>query len=408
MYFNQALEVLRRLPESHRMIEKAIDIRVDLGPSLVATLGFLAPEVEENYTLARKLCEQLGETPQLFPVLWGLARMHDIRGELRVGQRLGEQLLDLAHRAQEPQLLLEAHHEIWANLIMLGELTSARIHLEQGFALYDSRKHRHHAFLYGGHDPGVCCAYHSAEVLWLLGYPDRALRRSQDSISLARELSHPSTLVFALFFAAWFHQERGEMPAVQARVEEGMTVAAEQRFSRWIAQGVFLRGSILVERGHQEAGMAEMSKVLGTELNEAAPGRWNARGAALLAEAYKKTGHTVEGLNTVTEALSSAHQTECSYYAAELHRLKGELLLTQAAADEQQAEACFQNALKVAQGQSARSLELRAAMSLSRLWQRQGKRDEARQLLGEIYGWFTEGFDTTDLKQAKALLEELT
>ena len=156
-YFEQALEALKHLPESHQTLEKAVSLRVDLGPALISTKGFGATEVEENYTRARVLCEQLGETPQLFPVLWGLARMHDSRGELKVGREVGEQLLAVAQRGQDPALLLEAHHTLWATLSLLGELTSARTHMEQGFALYDPQKHKHHAFLYGGHDPGVCC-----------------------------------------------------------------------------------------------------------------------------------------------------------------------------------------------------------------------------------------------------------
>jgi len=357
---------------------------------------------------ARELCEQLGETPQLFPVLWGLARFHDTRGELRVGRDLSERLLKLAERVQEPALLLEAHHQNWANLSALGEFTSAWTHLEQGFALYDPQKHKHHAFLYGGHDPGVCCGYHAAEVLWLLGYPDHALQKSHDSLALARQLSHPSTLSNALSFGAWFHQYLGDRQAVRARVEEGMTLATEQGFSPRRAQANFLQGWLLAEDGHWEAGITPMSKVLVTDQARGVSGRWIAHYTALLADVYRKSGRIVEGLKVATDALTNVQQTDCRYYEAELHRIKGELLLAQAAADEQQAEACFQNAIKIARSQSAKSLELRAAMSLSRLWQRQGKTAEARQLLAEIYGWFTEGFDTADLKEAKALLQELS
>ena len=405
-YFEQALDVIKHLPEGKQTIEKAINIRVDVGPALISTKGFGATEVGENYTRARELCEQLGDTPQLFPVLWGLARMHDVRGELRVGRDLSERLLKLAERVQEPALLLEAHHQNWANLSALGELTSAWTHLQQGFALYDPQKHKNLAFLYGGHDPGACCGWHSAEVLWLLGYPDQALRRSQDSLAMARELSHPSTMSFALNWAGWFHARRGEGRAVQALVKENDTLVAEQGFSRLRAHVTFLRGWLLVDEGHRGAGIAQMFKVLDSD-RLGALARWTAHCSALLAEAYRNTGQTVEGLNIVTDALTRVQQTECRYYEAELHRIKGELLLTQPVADEQQAETCFQNALKVARGQSAKSLELRAAMSLSRLWQRQGKKEEARQLLAEIYGWFTEGFDTADLKEAKALVEEL-
>jgi predicted ATPase len=304
-------------------------------------------------------------------------------------------------------LLLEAHHELWANLSALGDLPSTWSHIEQGFLLYDPHKHQQHAFQYGGHDPGVCCGYHAAEVLWLLGYPDQALRRSQDSLSLARQLAHPSTISFALNWAGWFRVHRGEARAVEALVTESDTLLTEQGFARLLVHVSFLKGWLLVEQGHQETGIAEMLKVLGGSQARGTSTRWNGLCNALLAEAFLKSGQAVEGLNVVTNALTSAIQTDCRNYEAELLRIKGELLLAQAPENDQQAEACFHNALKVARGQSAKTLELRAAMSMSRLRQRQGKRDEARNLLSEIYGWFTEGFDTADLQAAKTLLEDL-
>jgi predicted ATPase len=405
-YFEQALDVIKHLPEGRQTIEKAINIRVDLGPSLISTRGFGATEVAQNYTRARVLCEQLGETPQIFPVLWGLARMHDVRGELKVGRELGEQLFSIAQRGQDPALLLEAHHTLWATLTNLGELTTARTHIEQGFALYDPQKHKHHAFLYGGHDPGVCCGGHAAEVLGLLGYPDQALRRSQDALSLARELSHPSSIAHALSFAAWFHQLRGEREAVQARVAEAMALATEQGFSPRRKQADFLQGWLLVEQGHREVGIAQMIAARAA-WPAAASGRWNAHIAALLADTYGKEGQTAEGLRVVNEELSRLQISGARFYEAELYRINGELLLRQAVPDEELAETCFEKAIEVARRQQSKSLELRATMSLSRLWQRQGKKAEAQRLLAGIYGWFTEGFDTADLKQAKLLLHEL-
>lgn len=333
--------------------------------------------------------------------------MHDVRGEPEVGRDLGKELLSIATAAQDPALLLQAHHELWANLTELGELTSARTHLEKGFALYDREKHNHHAFLYGGHDPGVCCRYHAADVLWLLGYPDQALSRSRESLALARELSHASTMATALSFAAWFEQRVGERQDVQARLQEGISLATERGFSPRQTQASFLHSWLLVERGDQDAGIAQMSKILSAERAKGVSGRWNMQFAALLADAYRQTGQSIAGLEIVTEALTRASRTECRLYEAELQRIKGELLLTQYTTDEQQAEVCFQNALRIARGQSAKSLELRAAMSMSRLWQRQGKKTEAQKLLADMYGWFTEGVDTADLKEAKALLNEL-
>jgi class 3 adenylate cyclase/predicted ATPase len=406
-YFQQALEALRYLPETKVTLEQSISIRLDLGPALIATTATSAPEVEQTYIEARGLCERLGETPQLFTVLWALARIHDSRGELNVGRELGEQLLKLAQRSQDPALLLEAHHELWANLSSLGELTSARTHLEQGFALYDLPKHKHHAFLYGGHDPGVCCGHHAATVTWLLGYPDQALQRSRDSLALARELSHPYSMAHALFWAAWLHQHRGESQVVQARIEEGMKLATEQGFPRWLGRGTVLRGWILVEQGQKKAGIVQMLEGMGLRRARATAVRDDTYYAALLAEAYRRTGQSFEGLNVVTEALAKVQQTGSRIYEAELYRIKGELLLNQTTPNAEETERCFREAIEVARRQQAKSLELRAAMSLSRLRQNQGKKEEARQMLAEIYGWFTEGFDTADLKEAKALLEGL-
>jgi predicted ATPase len=406
-YFEQALDALKLLPESRHTIEKTIDIRIDLGPTVISKGGFGGTDVEENYTKARELCERLGNTPRLFPVLWGLARFHDVRGDYKVGREVGEQLLTLAQAGGDSGLLLQAHHELWANLSAVGELLAARTHLEEGFTLYDRHKHRDHAFLYGGHDPGACCGYHAAQVFWLLGYPDQALQRSRDALGLARDLCHPATVVHTLFFAAWFHQYLGERQAVQDRIEEGMSLSTEQGFSRWLGEATFLRGWLLAEEGRQEIGIEQMLKVVTGARGRKSTGRFDAHCAALLAESYGKTGQTSEGLNVVRDAMAIAQQTHSRCYEAELHRIKGELLLTQPASDEREAEACFQNALNVARGQSAKSLELRATMSLSHLWQRQGKTDEARKLLAAIYDWFTEGFDTADLKAAKALLDEL-
>jgi predicted ATPase len=225
---------------------------------------------------------------------------------------------------------------------------------------------------------------------------------------MARELSHPSTMSFALSFAAWFHQCRGDRQAVQAHVEENTALATEQGFSPRRAQADFLRGWLLVEQGDSEAGITQMSKILASQRARGVSARWMAHCAALLAEVLRDLGRIAEALNVLTEAISRTQQNGGRYYEAELHRIKGELLLAQSPRVSDDAENCLIQAIEVASRQSAKSLELRAAMSLSRLWQSQGKTVEARQLLGDIYGWFTEGFETADLKAAKALLNELT
>jgi predicted ATPase len=344
----------------------------------------------------------LGETPQLFPVLWGLARVHDVRGELNLGRELGKQLLASAQRVQDPALILEARHELWANSLHLGEFSSALTHTERGIELYNPQEHRQYAFLYGGHDPGVCGLRHAAMILYLLGYPDQALQKSQDALALAQKLSHPNSLAFALYYSAWVHQQRGERQAVNERIEATVTLANEQGFTRWLQQAALLQGWLLAQQGKGQEAILRMRHG-STVVMDA-----HSHGAVLLAATYGKEGQTKEGLRVVNEELSRLRMTGGRFYEAELHRINGELLLRQAVPDEDQAETCFERAIEVAGRQQAKSLELRAAMSLSRLWQSKGKKAEAQRLLAEIYGWFTEGFDTADLKEAKALLEELS
>ncbi|MGH7832686.1 MAG: hypothetical protein ACREQK_03505, partial [Candidatus Binatia bacterium] len=215
-------------------------------------------------------------------------------------------------------------------------------------------------------------------------------------------LSQPSTLSFALYASAWVHQHRGEREAVQERVETTITLATEQGLTRWVVQGRILQGWLLADQGKGREGILQMRHGGAVTVRE------RPHYVALLAEACRKEGQTEEGVAMVIEELVRVHETGERYYEAELHRVKGELLLWQAGADEDQAETCFQTALEVARSQSAKSLELRAAMSLCRLWQRQDRKVEARKILAEVYGWFTEGFDTADLKAAKTLLEELS
>ncbi len=272
-------------------------------------------------------------------------------------------------------------------------------------ALYDPQEHRSLAFRYGA-DPGVICQLYAANVLWLLGYPDQALPRIQAALTLAHELAHAFSLAFALNHATNLYQFRREGQATQERAEASIAFSTEQRFAQWFAQGMILRGWALAEQGQGAEGIAQLREGLAA---------WRATGAeldrprflALLAEAVGKGGSTEEGLSLLAEALVAVQRSGERRWEAELYRLKGELLLVRSVENHPDAEACFRQALDIARHQQAKSLELRAAVNLSRLWQRQGKHDEARDLLAPIYGWFTEGFDTADLREAKALLEEL-
>jgi predicted ATPase len=404
-HLTKGLEVLKTLPDTPERTQHELTLHTALGVPLRATKGLAAPEVGQVYARARELCQQVEETPQLFPVLRGLWEFYELQGELQTAHELGEQLLTLAQRVRELELLLVAHNVLGDTLVWLGEFAGARAHLEQGITLYTPQQHRSHAFLYG-YDSGVHGLSFGAWALWYLGYPDQALRRIHDALTLAQELSHPFSLAFALAFAAWLHQLRREGQATQEGAAAAMALSTDQGFPFWGAWGTILRGWALAEQGQSTEGIAQMRQGIAA---------WRATGAelqrpyylALLAEAYGRAGQAAEGLRVLAEALTAVHNTGERQHEAELYRLKGELRLQQDVPDAHEAERCLRQAVDVACRQQAKSLELRAAVSLARLWQQQGKRAEAHELLAPIYGWFTEGFDTADLQEAKALLDAL-
>jgi predicted ATPase/DNA-binding winged helix-turn-helix (wHTH) protein len=319
-------------------------------------------------------------------------------------RELGEQLLHLAQRVQAPALLLVAHRVLGQTLAFLGEFSTAQGHLERGLTLYDPEQHRAFASLYG-QDQGVICRSWAALTLWSLGYPDQALRHSRAALTLAQELAHPFSLAYAMCFAGMLCQLRRDVQAAQERATAEVALCTAQGFALYLARGTLLQGWAMAEQAQGAAGLAQMRQGLVA---------YHATGAvvfrpyylAFLAEAYGRVGQAGEGLTLLGEALGAVHRTGERFYQAELYRLKGELLLVRSAEHHREAEACLHQALLVARHQRAKSSELRAAMSLSRLWQQQGKRTEARQLLAEVYSWFTEGFDTADLQAARALLEE--
>jgi predicted ATPase len=246
----------------------------------------------------------------------------------------------------------------------------------------------------------------AAWALWSLGHPDQALRRSQEALTLAREYASPRRLVWALIYAAGIHLFRREPQRVHQLAEEAFALATAQEFLLLTAACMFYQGGALAMQEQHAEGLARLRQGLATyQAIEAGLGRslWLAQ----LAEATGNAGQAAEGLVLVAEARAWVDSHAERFWEAELHRLQGRLLLQDAPPDAHQAEACFQQALALARRQQAKSLELRAAMSLSRLWQQQGKQAEARELLEPIYGWFTEGFDTADLQEAQALLEEL-
>jgi predicted ATPase len=405
-HLTMGLEALMTLPDTLARSRQELDMQTSLGPLLMAVKGQACPDAKLAYTRARELCQQVGETPRLFPVLYGLFRFHLVRSELQTARELAEQLLSLAKRAEEPALLLEAHRNLGQTLYWLGEMSPARVHSEKGMAIYDSQKHCSHAFVYG-QDPGVACQSVGAFPIWVLGYPDKALQNVHEALTLAQDLAHPFSIAFALVNASVLHQYRREVPAVQKRAEAVIELSTKHGFPQWLANGTILRGWVLTMRGEQAEGIASINQGLVTrrakDLQILRP-----YFLSLLAEAYGIVRQPEKGLKVLVEALVAVDNTGERYWEAELHRRKGELVLIQQGQKVGEAEECFRQAIEIASRQQAKSLELRAVMSLSRLWRQQGKRKNAYELLAPIYEWFTEGFDTPDLKGAKALLEELS
>ena len=401
-----AIDLLQRLPDNPERIQQELLLQLAVGPALIAVKGYAAPETERAYTRARELCERAGDPPELFPALWGLWVMHAVRGEFRTAYELAEQLLRRAQKAHDPALLLYAHFALGNTSFWMGEFVPAREHLEMASSLYDPERHRPLAFRYGGFDAGIACLSYAAWTLWTLGYPDQALKRGNEALALAQALSHPLSLALAEIWVGALRQSRGEARATQETAESAMALSAEHGLTDYLARATTLRGWAMTEQRHNEEGIALIqeglaaSRATGSEL-------YRPYFLCLLAEACTQTGRLDEGLSALTEALAAANEHEDRHYEPEAHRLKGELLLKQNDSNTEEAQNCFQRAVEIARKQSAKSFELRATMSLVRLLAKQGRRDEARTMLAEIYGWFTEGFDTADLIDAKALLDEL-
>ena len=331
--------------------------------------------------------------------------MHLSRGALRRAYELTEQLLRRAG-THEPALLLYGRFALGITAYWMGEFLQAREHLDMAITLYDPERHRPLIFRYGGADAGVRSLSFAASTLWQLGYPDQALKRGNEALALAQRLPHPFSLAFAGFYVSVLHQFRREAHAAQETAESVIALSAEQGLADYLAYATVQRGWAIAEQGRNEEGIAMIQETLaalratGTEVTR--PGD-----LCLLAEACMETGRLDEGLSALTEALAAANEHENRHHEAEMHRLKGELLLKRDDSNDVEAQSCFQRAIEIARRQSAKSFELRATTSLAWLLAKQGRRDEARAMLAEIYGWFTEGFDTADLKDAKALLDEL-
>jgi predicted ATPase len=400
-----AIDLLQRLPDGPERLQRELPLQMALGSVLSAIKGWASLEVERALTRARELCEHLGDRPEFFFVLFGLFVAYYIRGELRMAYQLAEQLRERAQSENDSTHLLLAHNALGSACFDMGKLLPAREHKETSISLYDLTRHGPVALSTSFDLKGFAMSY-VAMTLWLLGYPDQALKRANEAVEFTKTLSHPLTLAGVEFFLGIVEYFRREAPTTQMSAERAIALSAEHGFTFWLAVAKILRGWAMVQQGLNEERIAQMEEGLAAyrdTRSEIARPRW----LSLLAEGCMPSGRLNDGLVALAEALAVTNETEGRQYEAEIYRLKGELLLRRDDPGIPEAWTCFQQAIEISRKQSAKSLELRATMSLTRLLAHQGRRDEAGMMLSEIYGWFTEGFGTADLREAKALLEEL-
>ncbi len=374
VHLTEALDLLKTLPESAERAQQEVALQIALGPRLMAIKGWGAPEVERAYARAQELCERMDNSLELFQALWGLWRVRTSRAELDAARALGERLLTVARRAGDSGMVLQAHHALWTPLFLQGELSLARDHVAQGIALYDADQHASLAALYGDHDACVCGLSMGAWALELLGEAEQADRHSRDSIALARTLGHPFSETQALLVAAFVHRLRGDWRLCRQLAEEAGVLARERGFVELSARASTMRGWAMVQAGETEEGIALMREGIAAVRTLGPVDLPYFLGS--LADGYSKVGRVDVALDTVTEALAAAERTGERFYEAELHRLRGELLIA-ARRDATGAEMCFRTALETARRQQARMLERRAVSSLRAL-DDQGRGDEAR------------------------------
>jgi predicted ATPase len=408
-----ALELLETLPDTPDRARQAFQLHLALSGPLITTRGYGAPETVQAFDRARQLAAQTGDTSQLFPLLYGKWVAHLVRAEYQASLKVGEQFLSLAKQQPDFDMLMIGYRLVGVSLNYKGQFQSARINLEHALALYNPPEHEALAFRFG-QNPGAAAQAWLSSVLWSLGYPDQALHMANEAVAYSRRLNHANTSGLVLLFGAVHSQRAGDVAGVEERAKALTALAEKYELALWSASAIIFEGWTLVKRDDPALGVSQILKGLAhyqaTGTRTALTHYWT-----LLVEGYVALGQVQEGLAVIREALAFVNETNERHWAAELLRLRGELLLNDErgmmndeANQKLDPEDCFLKAIGLARQQQAKSLELRAVLSLARLWQAQGRTAEARQMLAEIYGWFTEGFDTAHLLEAKALLEELS
>ncbi len=405
--FNRGVELARSLADSDRRDVGELALLLALGPSLMLVRTPASPAVHETYEKARRLSDRVGSATQQFTALWGLMHVFESRSQWQAAHQLGDEMMDLAARQSDRGLLLQAHHGQWSTLFFAGEVDTARRHAEEGSRIYDRDAHRHHAQLFGGHDPGVCARNIQGMCLSLLGFPDQARNAAASAIKMAEDVNHPATTAYTNFAAAFVYQNRRD-PASARRYAE-VTVAIGDAFDAimYMRMGAILVAWAKANQGDAAAGAAELDAILAAPRAKGRKMLMMRYYLGLFADACLQAGRIEDGLAAIAEASETAAELGEWVWGAELLRLKGELLLARAPEEFGPPEGCFYQSIEFARRQSAKTLELRSALALAQLWRRQGRPIDSRELLSPVYTWFTEGFDAPDLKDAKALLDQL-
>jgi predicted ATPase len=404
-HFKQALELLFTLPESLDRDKLELSLQLALTIPIMATKGFAAPELGRAAKRARELCQKFGDTPEVFIAIMQMCLYYSTLPEYRTALELVDEAIKLAEKLGDPMLqAMSWYYHCWAKL-NLGELTESYESTKKINALYDPEKHGHLAYVFG-YDMGVVSLLFGGWALWLLGYPDKANEQINTAIAHARIIEHPNTMAFAFVGGIFMNLLLCNRELIDKYSDELSLLSNKNGLLFWIGHAQIYAGERKILKGEVKEGIAEMRKGVAT-IQTTGSETCLSRLLTRMAEACREVGEVEEGLMAVEDALEFRRRFDEVYMEPELYRLKGELLLLQGAEDKD-VEECFHNAIGIAQGQESKSLELRAVMSLSRLLQKRNKSGEAKDLLEEIYGWFTEGFDTPDLLQAKALLAELS
>lgn len=427
-HLNMGLALLKTLPQTPECLRQELGLQMTLGGPLMAVKGYTAPEVEQVYTRARTLCQTIGSTPQLAPVLWGLCAFHQVRGLLPTALELAEQVFAVAQQFQDPDYLAAAHYAMGSTHFWMGDFTVAHGHMEQSVAMSGPLRHQAQVMSYG-QDFGVTSGSFPILSLWLLGYPDQALRQSATTLALPQAAAHPYSRLFALYGSAILHGWLSQWTTLHTLAETITGLATEHDLEFYLAVGSFLkRWANLAQHQHERKHSPMQHDLAVHRQMGAVTGQACALGVQ--AQACLQTGHTEDGLRIIAEAFAHIERTNERWYEAEVWRMKGELTLAETrdwglgtgsspppapsikplAPREvaQEAEGFFLKALEVARRQQAKSWELRATTSLARLWRQRGKSDAAYNTLSAIYSWFREGFATPDLQEAKTLLDALS